>query len=1004
MVFKKLFGGLFKSKADRDAERLLPLLAFVKSHFDAMQELDDAALQAKTEEYRQRLAGDEEVDDLLPEAFATVWEACRRLAERGETWDVMGHPQTWDMVPYDVQIIGGIALHEGRIAEMATGEGKTLVATMPVYLNALTGRGVHIITVNDYLARRDSEWMGGIYRWLGLSVGAIRSQMSPAERRVSYACDIAYGTNNEFGFDYLRDNMAVRIEDLVQREHHFAIVDEVDSVLVDEARTPLIISGPVAQTKDRYSELRTPIAALVRLQTRLANDALAEIERGIKSEDGIDDELALKLLQVSRGVPKLPRLMKLLKEHPAAQRIITKTEERYMRDKAMWEADEELYYVVEEKQRSVDLTEKGLRHFNVDDPDFFVLPDLSVELGEVEAEENLSLEEKALRVEELHKLYADRNEGIHAVQTLLKAYTIFEKDAEYVVQDGQIMIVDEFTGRIMHGRRYSDGLHSALEAKEGVTIHGETQTYATVTLQNYFRMYEKLAGMTGTAETEASEFHEIYGLDVMVIPANREIIRDDRDDLIFRTKREKYNAIVEEIKRLNGKGLPVLVGTTTVEVSETLSRMLRRQAIRHNVLNAKQHEREAEIVTEAGRYGGVTIATNMAGRGTDIKLGEGVLDAGDDEDCAGLQIIGSERHESRRIDRQLRGRAGRQGDPGSTQFFLSLEDDLMRLFAGIDRISGLMDRMNVEEGEVITHSMVTKAIERAQKRVEGQNFSIRKRLLDYDDVMNKQREVVYTLRRDALMESDVVETLIGMIDETVEDLVDEYTDDGVPAAEWDWGGLSLAFGSSFLQQLPVSEADRASIGREALLEQLLEAARAQRQAKENRLGPDLTRQLERHVILRTIDELWKDHLHELDLLRAGIGLRAYGQRDPLLEYKAESFNLFGDMMEKVRQETVTRFFRLEISIAPRTDSVLAGGAAQKPQAASALTASASGTGPSASGVFAQGQASKPDSSDMSAAGPIKGETVERSGPKVGRNDPCPCGSGKKYKKCHGQNA
>jgi preprotein translocase subunit SecA len=966
-----------------------------------MQSLDDDALRAKTDEFRQRCAGGESVDDLLPEAFATVWETCRRLAERGETWDVMGHSQAWDMVPYDVQIIGGVALHEGRIAEMATGEGKTLVATMPVYLNALTGRGVHLITVNDYLAQRDSEWMGGIYRWLGLSVGAIRSQMTPEERRVAYGCDIAYGTNNEFGFDYLRDNMAVRVEDLVQREHHYAIVDEVDSVLVDEARTPLIISGPVAQTKDRYSELKAPISSLVRLQVRLANESLGEIERALKSEDGLDEELALKLLQVSRGAPKLPRLMKLLKEYPSAQQVITKTEAGYIRDKAMWEADEELYYVVEEKQRSVDLTEKGHRHFNVDDPDFFVLPDLSVELGEIDGQASLTPEEKAKKVEDVHKLYADRNEGIHAVQTLLKAYTIFEKDAEYVVQDGQIMIVDEFTGRIMHGRRYSDGLHSALEAKEGVKIHGETQTYATITLQNYFRMYDKLAGMTGTAETEASEFHEIYGLDVMVVPPNRDIIRDDRDDLIFRTKREKYNAIVDEIKRLNGKGLPVLVGTTTVEVSETVSRMLRRQGIRHNVLNAKQHDREAEIVAEAGRRGGVTIATNMAGRGTDIKLGEGVLEAGDDEDCAGLQIIGSERHESRRIDRQLRGRAGRQGDPGSSQFFLSLEDDLMRLFAGIDRISALMDRMKVEEGEVITHSMVTKAIERAQKRVEGQNFSIRKRLLDYDDVMNKQREVVYTLRREALLESSVVEALIEMIEEVVEDLVEEHTSESTPPGEWNWAELSLGFGSSFLQQLPVTESDRASIGRGALLEQLRETALAQRQAKENRIGPDLTRQLERHVILRTIDELWKDHLHELDLLRSGIGLRAYGQRDPLLEYKAESFNLFGEMMQKVRQETVTRFFRLEIAVAPRTDSVLAGGAARKDQAASAVSAAApavaTGTGPSAAGVFAQGQATK------AGTDTAKGETVERALPKVGRNEPCPCGSGKKFKKCHGQN-
>jgi preprotein translocase subunit SecA len=999
MVFKKLFGAILKSKADRDVKRLLPLVDAVKEQTAGYRDLDDDALKAKTAAFRERLANGETLDDLLPEAFATVWETCRRLTERGESWPVMGREMAWDMIPYDVQILGGIALHQGRIAEMATGEGKTLVATMPVYLNALSGKGVHIITVNDYLAQRDSEWMGGIYRWLGLTVGSIRSQMTPEERRVSYGSDITYGTNNEFGFDYLRDNMAVRVEDLVQREHNYAIVDEVDSVLVDEARTPLIISGPVGQTKDRYGELKSPVANLVRQQTRLANDHLAELERAFKDEAEIGGDLATKLLQVSRGAPKLARLRKLLKDYPAAQEVITRTEAGYMRDKAMWEADQELYYVLEEKQRSVDLTEKGIKNFSAGDSDFFVLPDLGTGLGEIESDESLSIEDKAKRVEELHKLYGERNEGIHAVQTLLKAYTLFTKDDEYVVQDGQIMIVDEFTGRIMHGRRYSDGLHSALEAKEGVTIRGETQTYATITLQNYFRMYDKLAGMTGTAETEASEFHEIYGLDVMVIPTNRPITRDDRDDLIFRTKREKYNAIVEEIKRLNAKGLPVLVGTTTVEVSETISRMLRRQGIRHNVLNAKQHASEAQIVEEAGQRSAVTIATNMAGRGTDIKLGAGVLEAGDDEDCSGLQIIGSARHESRRIDRQLRGRAGRQGDPGSSQFFLSLEDDLMRLFAGIDRISALMDKMSVEEGEVITHSMVTKAIERAQKRVEGQNFSIRKRLLDYDDVMNKQREVVYSIRRDALMESDVAEQLLSMIEGTVEDVVDEHVDVSLPPQEWDWAGLSLAFSSSFLANLPVDEAERSSIGRDALVEKLQETTQALHQAKGNRLGPDLTRQLERHVILRTIDELWKDHLHELDLLRSGIGLRAYGQRDPLLEYKSESFNLFEEMMLKARRETVTRFFRLEIAVAPSPEPVMVGGAARKDQVVTpAQQAGAAGTGPSAEGAFAGGTATSAPASEPA------GQTVQREMPKVGRNDPCPCGSGKKYKKCHGANA
>ena len=1001
MPLTKLLSKFFKGKHERDYLRLVPTLEAVKALRPQMQALDDDQLRAKTPEFQRRLQEGETVDDLLPEAFATVWETCRRLTERQESWEVMGNPQVWNMVPYDVQIIGGIALHQGRIAEMATGEGKTLVATMPVYLNALTGRGVHVVTVNDYLAQRDAEWMGGIYRWLGLTVGSIRSQMSPAQRRDSYACDIVYGTNNEFGFDYLRDNMAVRPEDLVQRGYYYAIVDEVDSVLIDEARTPLIISGPVAEQKDRYGELKGPVQSLVRLQTRLLNEHLAEAERVLRSDGEIGDELAVRLLQVSRGGPKMPRFMKLKKEFPRVQEIITKTEEAYMRDKAMWEADQDLYYVIEEKQNTVDLTEKGREHFisSTSDPDFFVMPDLSVELGEIETDEALSPEEKAKRVDALHRRYGERNEGIHAVQTLLKAFTLFNKDEEYVVENGQIMIVDEFTGRIMHGRRFSDGLHSALEAKEGVTIRGETQTYATVTLQNYFHMYENLAGMTGTAETEAAEFQEIYGLDVMVIPTNKPIARQDLDDLIFRTKREKYNAIVDEIERLHRKGIPVLVGTTTVEVSETLSRMLRRKGIVHNVLNAKQHAREAEIVAAAGQHGAVTIATNMAGRGTDIKLGPGVTELGDDEDVGGLHIIGSERHESRRIDRQLRGRAGRQGDPGSSIFFLSLEDDLMRLFAGIDRISALMDRMKVEDGEVITHPMVTKAIERAQKRVEANNFGIRKRLLEYDDVMNKQREVVYSLRRDALLEEDVESVLLEQIEETVDDLVQTHIDPREAAEYWDWPGLSLEFTSTFLLPLPVPEEDRNDVGHDAVRESLLEAARHAYEAKVQRLGPELARELERHVVLRTIDELWKDHLHELDMLKAGIGLRAYGQKDPLLEYKHESFRLFEEMMLRARKETVTRFFRLELAVAPPPESVMARGAAKKPEVASALGAGQT----ELAGVFDQAKAQKEEVSALGKDAPAKGETVVRELPKVGRNDPCPCGSGKKYKKCHGAN-
>ncbi len=1007
MAITKLFSKFFKSKSDRDYQKLVPLLESVKSFRPEMESLDDAALQGKTEEFKSRLAEGMSLDDLLPEAFAVIWEACRRLNERKASWEVMGHEQVWDMVPYDVQIIGGIALHQGRIAEMATGEGKTLVATMPVYLNALAGRGVHLITVNDYLAQRDSEWMGGLYRFLGLSVGSIRSQMTPAQRRESYACDITYGTNNEFGFDYLRDNMAVRVEDLVQRDHYYAIVDEVDSVLVDEARTPLIISGPVADSTDRYAELKVYIEKLVRQQTKLLNSYLAEIERALQKDEELSDELRVKLLQVSRGGPKLHRYMKLLQNNPSLQGIVTKTEEAFMRDKAMWEADEDLYYVIEEKQNTVDLTEKGRESFGHPDPDFFVLPDLSTGLAEIEADESLDAEEKAKKVDELHRLYGERNEGVHNIGQLLKAYTLFTKDDEYVVQDGQIMIVDEFTGRIMHGRRFSDGLHSALEAKEGVTIKGETQTYATITLQNYFRMYDKLAGMTGTAETEAAEFHEIYKLDVMVIPPNVPIARDDRDDLIFRTKREKYNAIVDEVKRLSERGLPVLVGTTTVEVSETLSRLLRRQGVRHNVLNAKQHQREAEIVAAAGQKGAVTIATNMAGRGTDIKLGEGVRECGDDQDPGGLQIIGSERHESRRIDRQLRGRAGRQGDPGSSVFFLSLEDDLMRLFAGIDKISSLMDRMKVEEGEVITHSMVTKAIERAQKRVEANNFAIRKRLLEYDDVMNKQREVVYSIRREALLDESS-SAFTERIEDAVDDMIEEYIDPNGPADDWNYEGLSLDFTSTFLVPLPIPVEDRLHVGAQALRDELVKSALESYRNKVSRLGEGLAHQLERHVVLRTIDELWKDHLHELDILRGGIGLRAYGQKDPLLEYKGESFRMFEEMIGRSQREIVMRFFRMEVAVGPpQPQEVLAGGQASKAEAGgltASPAASAVGTGADAGGarqVFQQARAQKEAASAYGSS--QAAEPMVRDQPKVGRNDPCPCGSGKKYKRCHGAN-
>ncbi|MHC4991683.1 MAG: preprotein translocase subunit SecA, partial [Planctomycetota bacterium] len=725
------------------------------------------------------------LDDVLPEAFATVREACRRL--KGSKVVVMTHELEWDMVPYDVQLIGGIVLHQGKIAEMATGEGKTLVATLPLYLNALPGKGAHLVTVNNYLARRDSQWMGHVYQWLGLTVGCIDdTEPSSPERRAAYQCDITYGTNNEFGFDYLRDNMVFSLEQRVQREHVFAIVDEVDSILVDEARTPLIISGAVGNENDaRYGEFNAQVSNLVRRQTAVVNEILAEVDAHVKEHGAPDYDAAVKLYQAQLGMPKNKKLMRHLQEGSIKQQVqrveLDRVADRKLpaNQRRLAGIEEQLYFVLDERGHSVHLTDKGVEAMSPDDPDLFLIPDISEEFGRIEHDEKVSAEEKVERRRQLEAEYAAKSEKLQIIHKLLQAHALYEKDVEYVVQDGQVFIVDEFTGRILPGRRWSDGLHQAVEAKEGVSIRGETQTLATVTIQNYFRMYDKLSGMTGTAETEETEFFQIYGLEVMVIPTNRPVRRVDRHDLIYKTRREKYNAIMDEIQRQNERGLPILVGTTSVEVSETLSRMLKRRGLRHEVLNAKQHQREAEIVTQAGRPGSVTIATNMAGRGTDIKLGPGVrkcqvcgirarlapfgqvleeadlsdseikeLGCNQDPPC-GLVVIGTERHESRRIDRQLRGRSGRQGDPGESVFFLSLEDDLMRLF-GSDRVAKIMEKSGAEEGEVLTHPLVTRAIGSAQKRVEYQNFQARKRLLDYDDVMNQQREVIYSQRLFAL--------------------------------------------------------------------------------------------------------------------------------------------------------------------------------------------------------------------------------------------------------------
>ena len=1001
MAFAKILESLFGKKSQRDFKKLQPMLDAVKAAREPLAALDDEALRAKTEEYRRRNEEGESLDDLLPEAFGTVWEACRRLSERKASWAVWEQEMVWDMVPYDVQIVGGIVLHQGKIAEMATGEGKTLVAVMPLYLNGLTGKGAHLVTVNDYLARRDAEWMGGVLRFLGLEVSYIINSMTPDERREAYAADVTYGTNNEFGFDYLRDNMAVHKSQLVQRDFNFAIVDEVDSVLIDEARTPLIISGAVAKSTHQFETLKPRVDRLVRQQNRLVNEWLSRVEKVFRgaTEDGasvdIDAETSLDLLRISRGAPKNKRFRRLA-QLPGVLDAVNRTEEAFMRDKALWEADEPLLYVVEEKHRSADLTEKGRELLAQEDPEFFVMPDLAVGVGEIQQDEDLTPDQKTERIDELERAYATKNERISNVDQLLRAYTLYDRDDEYVVMEGKIQIVDEFTGRLMPGRRFSEGLHQALEAKEGVKVEKETQTLATITLQNFFRMYEKLGGMTGTAVTEEAEFGQIYDLDVVEIPTNEPVRRLDHDDVVFRSKKEKYTAIVDETARLHEMGLPVLVGTTTVEVSELLSRLLKRRGINHNVLNAKHHKSEAEVVAEAGRKGAVTIATNMAGRGTDIKIDvRGLLglppdasyDKGDamvEDEPAGLHIIGTERHESRRIDRQLRGRAGRQGDPGSSVFFLSLEDDLMRLFNS-EQLIKLMDRLGVKEGEVITHSMVTKAIERAAQRVEGHNFSIRKHLIEYDDVVNKQREVVYGLRRDILLGEDISGLVRDDFENVVAGLVETHAPEDQANDFWNFEELEREFQSLFLTPLPVSEDERLSIGHQALQDAMLEAALAKHAEKETRIGTELMRELERIVKLQVIDEHWKDHLNQLVMLRSGIGLRSYAQKDPLVEYKGESFHMFQELMDNVERDGVRLLLRAEL-VRRETPPP------PEPEQMKASKADLDYLG---------GQPPAPDAPE--APPPPGGpRPVQRSAEKISRNAPCPCGSGRKYKKCCGR--
>jgi preprotein translocase subunit SecA len=1005
------------AKKKKDYAKLRPIVDQVIEVRQGYASLTDDELRAKRDEFKARFKEGESLDDLLPEAFGVVWEGCRRLAENKASWLVWGQEMVWDMVPYDVQVMGGIVLHQGKIAEMATGEGKTLVAIMPLYLNSIPGKGAHLVTVNDYLAQRDAQWMGGVLEFLGCSVGYILGPMSPEERREAYAKDVTYGTNNEFGFDYLRDNMVVDPENLVHRDFHFAIVDEVDSVLIDEARTPLIISGAVDKSTQVFSDLQPKVDKVVKKQLRLVNTWMGEVERTLrpalsKGEDvDIDADTALMLLRISRGAPKNPRFRKIC-QVPGVLETIQRTEERFMRDKAMWEADEDLLYVVEEKNHHVDMTEKGREVFiqelqegvgneeaRKDLADFFVLPDLAEAAGAIEEDEDMKPEAKAKKLAEVETAYALKNERISNVDQLLRAYSLYEKDNEYVIQEGKIVIVDTFTGRLQPGRRFSEGLHQALEAKEGVAIQKETQTLATVTVQNFFRMYDKLSGMTGTAETEEAEFSGIYDLDVVVIPTHRPIARDDMDDVIYKTKKEKYKAIVQEVDRLHKLGLPVLVGTTTVEVSELLSQLLKRAGINHNVLNAKQHKAEAEIVAEAGRKGAVTIATNMAGRGTDIKIAPEVMTLPDQwpddpnldpdmyaDQLPGLQIIGTERHESRRIDRQLRGRSGRQGDPGTARFFLSLEDDLMRLFSP-DRIIKVMDRLGVEEGEVITHSMVTKAIEKAQVRVEAQNYEIRKRLLEYDDVVNKQREVVYGLRRAALTEKSLAEQFDDFLADSVESMVSATCSQADAPDFWNIKELKAQFLATFLTPLPLQKDEHLEMGFHTLEETLLEHVREKYRNKREVQGDFDTDRLEKLVLLTTLDERWRDHLNELILLRSGIGLRSYGQRDPLVEYKKEAFQMFEALMDSVARQAVNNFFKYTI----RSENI-----PQENKVEQVQTQHGEASAINQAKKASEGRAADP-AVDAGKTG--KPQPYKRQGEKIGRNEPCPCGSGKSYKKC-----
>ena len=978
LSFLKRFSG---SHYRRYLSNLKPLVTKINRIEAGYQSLSDEALRAKTQEFMERYGKGEMLDQLLPEAFAVVKQTARRL--QGKSIPVCGQQWMWNMVPYDVQLIGGIALHQNKIAEMATGEGKTLVSTLPLYLNALSGRNCHLVTVNDYLARRDAEWMGAIYKFLGLTVGVIQNQMRSAERRAAYKCNLTYGTASEFGFDYLRDNgMAFSKTTQVQRGHYYAIVDEVDSILIDEARTPLIISGPMQQDDggERFKHFKLGIERLAKRQLELCDRLATEAQRELETPNREVETSTQKLLQVRLGSPKHPKLLRLL-ENGTYRRLLEKFEVEMNSDfnkNRLYELKEALFYTIDEKQHQADLTERGRNAMRPEDPNAFVLPDLTSLFVEIDSRKELSAEQRQQMRQAAEERFSQTSEAIHCISQLLRAYSLYERDVAYVVQEGRVIIVDENTGRLMPGRRWSDGLHQAIEAKEGVVIERESKTYATVTLQNYFRMYEKLAGMTGTAETEATEFYDIYRLPVVVIPTHRPCIRRDENDVIYKTRREKYRAVVAEIERTHRREQPILVGTISVEASEQLSRMLRNTNIPHNVLNAKFHQQEAQIIARAGQAGAVTIATNMAGRGTDIKLGEGVTE--------GLRVIGTERHESRRIDRQLRGRCARQGDPGSSKFFVSLEDDLMRLFANAGPLANILQK-TFQEGEVLEHPLLNRSIQSAQKKVEQQNFSIRKLLLQYDDVLNKQREIIYGIRNEALHSERPKTLIFEMIEEEltvrIETAFSEKGGRGVGSS-----GSLESFLTWINMHFPVAlrvEDIKEDATEEVILAFILERIQQAYTQKEAIEDPAVLIELEGYVITRAVDKHWQDHLTEIEDLRRSVGLRGYGQKDPLNEYKNDAYVLFEEMMGRIRTEICIGLFR-SVSGLDAFKAML--------QQAPVSVQHENPVEMAALPTSSENKALPP----KKPAAPVRRVTKEK---KTGRNQPCPCGSGKKYKNCCG---